>query len=178
MKIMSDHSSLQRGASMIEVLVALTIVAFGLLGLAGLQARSVSFNKDSYDRKAAAEMAAQLAERIRANYDGFNIGSYNLTMLPTAQPPFPVPACANAQRCTAAEVANRDWAMWRADLRRRLPGSGAYLVAPALSTQLTLTLAWEEGQANPTPDPVCAAAPVNMVDPLNKWRCFTWILHP
>lgn len=178
MRIMSDHFTFQRGASMIEVLVALTIVAFGLLGLAGLQARSVSFNKDSYDRKAAAEMAAQLAERIRANYDGFNIGSYNLTMLPAEQPPFPVPACADPQRCTAKEVADRDWAMWRADLRRRLPGAGAYLVAPALAPQLTLTLAWEEAQPNPTPDPVCAAAPVNMVDPTNKWRCFTWILHP
>jgi len=30
---------------MIEVLVALTVVAFGMLGLAGMQARSISFNK-------------------------------------------------------------------------------------------------------------------------------------
>jgi hypothetical protein len=47
-----------------------------------------------------------------------------------------------------------------------------------LAPQMTLTLAWEEAQPNPTPDPVCAAAPVNIVDPQNKWRCFTWILHP
>ena len=34
----------------------------------------MSFQKDSFDRKAAAEMAAQIAERVRANYDGFRSG--------------------------------------------------------------------------------------------------------
>ena len=113
---------------MIEVLVALTIVAFGLLGLAGLQARSISFNKDSFDRKAAAEMAAQLAERVRANYDGFNVGSYNLTMLPTEQGPFPVPACGRS----AKTAPPRKWrtATGRCGVRTCAavcPGSGAYL---------------------------------------------------
>ena len=61
----------QRGLSMIEILVTLTIVAFGLLGLLGLQARALSFQKDSFDRKAAAELVAQLAERMRANHLGF-----------------------------------------------------------------------------------------------------------
>jgi type IV pilus assembly protein PilV len=42
----------QRGLSMIEILVTLTIVAFGVLGLLGLQARALSFQKDSFDRKA------------------------------------------------------------------------------------------------------------------------------
>jgi len=43
---------------MIEVLVSLIVVAFGLLGLAGLQARSMSFQKDSFDRKTAAVIPA------------------------------------------------------------------------------------------------------------------------
>ena len=116
---------------MIEVLVSLTIVAFGLLGLAGLQARSMSFQKDSFDRKAATEMASQLGERIRANYDGFLEGNYDLTLLPTA-PDFTaaIPACANVQNCTSAEVAASDWVMWAIALRSRLPGAGAYLISP------------------------------------------------
>lgn len=163
---------------MIEVLVSLTIVAFGLLGLAGLQARSMTFQKDSFDRKAAAEVAAQIAERVRANYDGFTAGNYNLTMLPTDPTPNAIPACANAQDCTSAEIAVRDWAMWRIDVRRRLPISGAYLVAPAGSTQMTLVMAWQEGQgdANQAVDPICNAAPVNINNPY--FRCFSWILHP
>jgi type IV pilus assembly protein PilV len=167
----------QRGVSMIEVLVSLTVVAFGLLGLAGLQARSMSFQKDSFDRKAAAEVAAQIAERIRANYDGFTAGNYNRTMLPSDLVPGAIPACANAQDCTAAEIAARDWAMWRIDLRRRLPVSGAYLEAPAGSTQLTLTMAWQEGQSTDgQADPICNVAPVNIANP--QFRCFSWILHP
>ena len=75
-----NHFRAQLGASMIEVLVSLAVVAFGLLGLAGLQARSMSFQKDSFDRKSAAEMVAQLAERVRANYDGFKAGNYNVTL--------------------------------------------------------------------------------------------------
>ena len=122
---------------MIEVLVALIVVAFGLLGLAGLQARSMSFQKDSFDRKAATEVAAQLTERVIANYDGFRTGHYNRTMLPAAAVPAAIPACGNALNCTAAEIANRDWAMWQIDLRRRLPVSGAYLVAPANAVELT-----------------------------------------
>jgi type IV pilus assembly protein PilV len=179
---MIRQNDYQRGASMIEVLVSLTIVAFGLLGLAGLQARSMSFQKDSFDRKAAAEMASQLAERIRANYDGFKDGDYNLTLLPADPTPANVPACANAQNCTSAEVAAADWAMWAIALRSRLPASGAYMDAPLVNgqpIQLNMILAWQEGQitdANQAPDPICSAAPVNINDP--RFRCFQWILHP
>jgi hypothetical protein len=57
------------------------------------------------------------------------------------------------------------WAAERGqiDLRRRLPVSGAYLVAPANSTQMTMILAWQEGQATDgQPDPICNVAPVNI----------------
>lgn len=171
---------------MIEVLVSLTIVAFGLLGLAGLQARSMSFQKDSFDRKAATEMASQLGERIRANYDGFLDGDYDLTLLPT-DPNFTaadIPPCANAQNCTSAEVAAADWVMWAIALRSRLPGAGAYMIAPLTNNkhiQLNMILAWQEANitefdnANqPVVDPICASVGIN--DP--RMRCFQWILHP
>jgi len=167
----------QRGISMVEVLVSLIVVAFGLLGLAGLQARSMSFQKDSFDRKAATEVAAQLTERVIANYDGFRTGRYDRTMLPAAATPVAIPACADPMNCSASEIADRDWAMWQIDVRRRLPVSGAYLAAPANSVELTLTLAWQEGQATDgNADPICSAAPVNIQDP--TFRCATWVVHP
>jgi len=170
----------QRGLSMIEILVSLTIVAFGLLGLAGLQARSMSFQKDSFDRKAATELATQLTERVMANYDGFRAGNYVLAMLPADATPAAVPACVDPQNCTATEIATRDWAMWRIDLRRRLPVSAAYLETPLVNGQrvdLRLTLAWQEGQTTDgNPDPVCSLQPVNIQDP--TYRCATWVFHP
>jgi type IV pilus assembly protein PilV len=173
----------QSGASMIEVLVSLTIVAFGLLGLAGLQARSMTFQKDSFDRKAAAEMAAQLAERIRANYDGFRDGNYNVTLLPNAGP-LNIPSCANQMNCTSAEVAAIDWATWVIALRSRLPISGAHLDAPVIANnqrvQLKLTMAWQEGgmtDPNST-DTICTSVPQLNINNDPRFRCFQWILHP
>ena len=82
---------LQAGLSMIEVLVSLTIVAFGVLGLLGLQARALSFQRDSFDRRTAAEMVAQLAERMRANHLGLTGGLYAPPTAPTLTPPTPRP---------------------------------------------------------------------------------------
>ena len=70
------YRRLQAGLSMIEVLVSLTIVAFGVLGLLGLQARALSFQRDSFDRRTAAEMVTQFAERMRANHLGLTNGLY------------------------------------------------------------------------------------------------------
>ena len=80
-------TSTQSGLSMIEILVTLTIVAFALLGLLGLQARALTFQKDSFSRKAAAEMVAQLAERMRANHLGFASGAYDFAFSIAAPDP-------------------------------------------------------------------------------------------
>jgi type IV pilus assembly protein PilV len=169
-------ASFQTGVSMIEVLVSLTVVAFGLLGLAGLQARSMSFQKDSFDRKAAAEVAAQFTERVRANYDGFRAGKYNRTMQVQAATPQSVPVCADPQNCNAEEIADKDWAMWQIDLRRRLPVSAAFMASPQPPTSLTMVLAWQEGNAdrNQTVDLTCQAVGVNDA----SFRCVSWTVFP
>jgi type IV pilus assembly protein PilV len=171
----SNRTRSQQGLSMIEVLVSLTIVAFGLLGLAGLQARSMTFHKDSIDRKAAAEIAAQLGERLRANYDGYRQGHYNNTLAWNAQTPVAIPVCQTPDNCTPQEVAARDLAMLHIDMRRRLPVSGAYLTAPAGSVAMTMTLAWQEGGVTDgNVDPVCFQ--VGIVD--ISFRCMQWLIHP
>ena len=161
---------------MIEVLVALTVVAFGMLGLAGMQARSMSFNKDSFDRKVAAEMIEQLSERLRANFDGFSTNQYNFTMLAGDAPPA-LGACGAPLNCQPDEVADRDWAMWTADVRRYLPVSAAFLDTTGGGQQVlaTITLAWQEGQAA-TADPTCALPPAGITDP--TYRCFRWTVRP
>lgn len=57
----------QRGASLIEVLVAIFIAALGLLGLAGLQARAMNSEFESYQRSQALVLATDMAERMRMN---------------------------------------------------------------------------------------------------------------
>ena len=52
---------------MIEVLVAILVIAIGLLGIAALQARATSSEFESYQRSQAVSLAFDMAERIRTN---------------------------------------------------------------------------------------------------------------
>lgn len=55
------------GFTLIEVLVALIILAVGLLGLAALQVRANQAEMESYQRSQAMLLASDMANRIRAN---------------------------------------------------------------------------------------------------------------
>ena len=57
----------QSGATMIEVLVAMVIVAFGLLGLAGLQMRLQLSEVESYQLSQAVMLVDDMANRITTN---------------------------------------------------------------------------------------------------------------
>ena len=57
----------QRGVGMLEVLVALLIVAFGALGYAGLQLTALRNSGDANHRAHAAMIAQDAIERIKAN---------------------------------------------------------------------------------------------------------------
>lgn len=67
----------QLGFGMIEVLVTLVILTVGLLGLASLQLTGLKGINNSLSRTTATMIAAEMAERIRANPSGNNLGSYN-----------------------------------------------------------------------------------------------------
>lgn len=56
-----------RGTSMIEVLVTLVILAFGLLGVAGLQSKIGVAEMESYQRAQALLALSQMTERMSAN---------------------------------------------------------------------------------------------------------------
>ncbi len=57
----------ERGATLIEVLVAIVIVVIGLLGLAGLQARINLSEMESFQRTQAIVLMQDMADRIVAN---------------------------------------------------------------------------------------------------------------
>jgi type IV pilus assembly protein PilV len=57
----------ERGTSLIEVLVTIVIVTFGLLGLAGLQQRMQLSEMESYQRTQALVLLNDMASRIQVN---------------------------------------------------------------------------------------------------------------
>src|SRR5688572_7733598 len=95
---------LVRGASMIEVLVTMVIIAFGLLGMAGLQVRMQSSEMESYQRSQALLLLNDMANRIAVNR---NSAAAYLT-------PATAPVGANLANCpaTTTTVAQRDLGEW------------------------------------------------------------------
>jgi type IV pilus assembly protein PilV len=57
----------QRGASLIEVMISVSILGFGLLSLAVTQIQTTKLNDSAYYRSIASDLASDLADRIRAN---------------------------------------------------------------------------------------------------------------
>jgi type IV pilus assembly protein PilV len=57
----------QRGVSLIEVLVTVLILAFGLLGVAGLQAKMSLAEMESYQRSQALLALTEITERMSAS---------------------------------------------------------------------------------------------------------------
>ena len=60
---------LQAGVSLIEVLVALFVLAFGMLGIAGMQTMAMKANQSAFERNAAV-IAASSAGVARQNSSG------------------------------------------------------------------------------------------------------------
>ena len=58
---------LQRGFSLVEVLIALIIMSVGMLGIASLYVQSMQAGRTSLFRHSAVTLAGDVADRIRAN---------------------------------------------------------------------------------------------------------------
>ena len=56
-----------RGFTLIEVLVTLVILTFGLLGIAGLMAKGQRASFEAFQRQQAISLASDMSERVRAN---------------------------------------------------------------------------------------------------------------
>jgi len=75
---MNMHTRAQRGVSLVEVLVAMVILAVGLLGLVGLQGRLHVLQMESYQRAQALILLHDMASRVmlnRNNADDYVTGS-------------------------------------------------------------------------------------------------------
>jgi len=75
-RLLPGTPRVQRGASMIEVLVTMVIIAFGLLGMAGLQVRLQVSEMESYQRSQALLLLNDMANRISVNRTATVAGTY------------------------------------------------------------------------------------------------------
>ena len=113
---------------MIEALVAILILAIGLLGLAFLQAQGLKFNTSAYARTQASILASDIIDRMRIN--GAQAGTYATTSATGTCDP------------TATTVQN-DVTCWNALLASNLPG-GNGTIANLGGNAYSITVSWRE----------------------------------
>ncbi|MBS3963379.1 MAG: type IV pilus modification protein PilV [Methylomonas sp.] len=125
------------GFTLIEVLVAVIVLALGLLGLAGMQAFGLRNNQSAYNRSQATQLAYDIADRMRANTSA--LATYT-TLVPTAASA--QAACLNTTGCSPQTLAENDLFEWHTNLTTMLSGgAGTVTVAGGV---YTITIRWDD----------------------------------
>lgn len=119
-----------RGFSLIEVLVSIVVLSVGLLGVAALQISGLRVGQSSFYRAQAAQLATDMADRLRAN-----AGQARSCEL----------ALGEATPASPANTCERDLAEWRGRLLALPGGSGAVDVDLA-SNLVTITVQWDDSR--------------------------------
>jgi type IV pilus assembly protein PilV len=148
---------LQRGFSMVEVLVAIVIFAVGVLGLVGMQTASLRHQKTAWLRASTSMLVMDITERVRSNLAGAKEpGAYQLTKsyadLITNPPRAPV--IESSTLPTQRQIAERDIAEWAAAVAEQLPGGEANLSGD-IKGGFVATLMWRDKEFFGT-SPQCA----------------------
>ena len=123
MKFTARHR--QTGASLIEVLVAILILSFGMLSLGAMMSFGVQLPKLSGYRATASSLASGFVERIRANPIAFTTNLYSAALNEASAWSFLDIAssdCLYTDPCTEATLATMDIQATRRAVRRALPG--------------------------------------------------------
>jgi type IV pilus assembly protein PilV len=127
----------QKGFTLLEVMIAVLVLAIGLLGLAHLHISSLKVNQSAEFRSLATTLAADMFDRMRANQSAAQNGDYALAL--DADPPN-----------SPSAVAEIDIDEWLSKVQESLPQGDASIVCPAfvVNTEFLcdITVSWTEMQ--------------------------------
>jgi type IV pilus assembly protein PilV len=183
---MKHHSTIHpprparlRGFSLVEVMVALIIIAVGMLGIAKMQALGLSTTESSGTRSLVAIEAASLAASMHANRDYWVGGppppSFTVSVQTTGPGTYtttiagsPVlsanPNCQTAP-CTPANLAAYDVNAWAAALAQVVPAALATITCNT-STPLscTIQIVWAENVTSTSNATAAASSGANVLN--------------
>jgi len=154
----------QRGASLIEVLVAFLLLSLGLLGMSALQINALQNSHSSLQRSQATMLAHFMMDAMRANATAARNGDYNLGVLGNPGPP----ALPDAPVCAVPAVVSlptHDQDVWMRAMRTILGQANTCVViscpqVPNVDdpTQCTIQVHWVDTHWDDNPDTGGAAA--------------------
>ena len=142
----------QAGASLIEVLISVLLLSFGILALGAMVSFIVQMPKLSGYHATAVNLASNYVERMRANTDGFSNGSYDISSSydnsQTKLSVNPSETCAYPG-CDMKTLATMDFEEAKVAVRAELPAGGILMLrdnsSGATSTTVgDLWIMWQE----------------------------------
>ncbi|SEL73946.1 type IV pilus assembly protein PilV [Pseudoxanthomonas sp. GM95] len=129
---------MQSGFTLLEVLIALLVLAVGLLGFAMLQVMNVRFTESANYRTKATQLADTLLDQVRA--DRTAVASYVTTYTGSN-------AAAGCVPTTGAVSASTFKTFWQCQLGRAL-GDGATATVTQVGTSITVSISWNDDRWN------------------------------
>ena len=145
MQLTLTRGRAQAGFSMIEVLVTVVVIAIGLLGVAKMQAASVSNTQVARTRSLVALQASSLASMMHGNR-GYWGGTSAPTSLTLSGAGSTSPCTTSAPCITPTAMANGDILLWKAGIFAQIPTYNATVACTPTATPVTclITLTWTE----------------------------------
>lgn len=145
----------QRGISLIESLIALVVAALGILGVVGVQMRTLTDTSTTVRRAQAIRLIEDFSERLKVNPNALTIlSSYESGFSATVSEP--ANKCTTDPGCTNAQQAAFDVATWKETVKNSLPaGEASIFIAPGETAesnrrQLGVMVAWRENEREGT----------------------------
>lgn len=121
-----------RGFTLVEVMIALLVLAVGLISLAGLQAKGIRGGHVALVRSLAVQHAGDILDRLRANRPAALLGAYNIALT------------AAYDSTGAVEPVLSDLREWKTNLSVDLPvAQGGVSVAGGV---VTIVVRWDENR--------------------------------
>ena len=138
----------QRGVGLVEVMVAVAILAFGMLGIAALQATALRSSQSSLERSTVVMQTYAILDAMRANRDVALIGGYNMGNINAA---YEVTSWA-CGRPDAGDLAANDRRLWigatdePGSLKATL-GDSACVAIRCSDDECLVALQWDDSRA-------------------------------
>ena len=142
LKINVTAPGYQKGASLLETMISLFVLAIGILGILAMQAKSMQYNQSAHVYSQAIYLANDLAERIRTNPG--SVADY-LGDVPDADAS-PVTECNTVgANCSGQDMAAADLWSWSRRLYANLPASEATVTQTG--DYLAIELSFDDSRA-------------------------------
>lgn len=139
----------QQGISLLEVMVAIVIMAMGILGVMGMQLRTLSNSQDSVRRTQALRLIDDLSDRLRLLPDAYTQSEHYLMDWAEQPDASELTACLTVDSlCNPAQFALADAHRWLATVQNGLPFGQASVFATDDQRQLGVMLAWRQNEEN------------------------------